>query len=315
MADCPKLDTMEVVHAFGLNHSIRDTVIGLDMGAHVLSVVGNRLAVMSTEPNDDMVAHMQGAGGEENTTGPSARFLPHLPHVVRVTAVAVDDRRRTLAVCVEAKLDADEADVLQQAAADGSASLASIKGGVAEEDGAQDVVGDGKKMVNEVVIYNLVTKPGALPKKVRTLVQEREHAIGLHEHAPFVAAAFSMDGQNLLAISGFPICTVVAWDWKKSQIMFTSDMKHSVTKISFHPTEASMYSTSGPDHLQMWRISNKQLRQAPQVKGLLHGEAYTDHCWTHDDRLVTCTQSGSVVVVEENEQQQVFKNAHQQHRP
>ena len=80
------------------------------MGAHVLAVVGNRLAIMSTEPNDDAVAHMQGAGGEENTTGPTARFLPHMPHVVRVTVVAVDERRKTLAVCVEASVDADEAD-------------------------------------------------------------------------------------------------------------------------------------------------------------------------------------------------------------
>ena len=70
--------------------------------------------------------------------------------------------------------------------------------------------------------------------------------------------------------------------------------------------------TSGASHLQLWRLSNHQLKPQSAVKYLAldEGTCYTDHAWTDDARLVATTASGHVIVVDDNEQLQLFRDAH-----
>ena len=96
------LDSLEVSFAFGINHEVSDQVTGLDDATHVVAVVGNRVAMVNTEQQDYQPHEL--SNDTRTATAEPVRFLPHLPHVQRITALTMDERRRTLAVCVEARV-------------------------------------------------------------------------------------------------------------------------------------------------------------------------------------------------------------------
>ena len=95
--DVPDLGGLDVQFAFGLNHKLRDHVIGMDHGSQVLCCVGSRLALVGA----DAAKHERKSTDD---TAEPMRFLPHWRHVQKVTAVAADTTRHTLGVCCRCRL-------------------------------------------------------------------------------------------------------------------------------------------------------------------------------------------------------------------
>ena len=91
--DVPDLGGLDVQFAFGLNHAVRDHVIGMDHGSQVLCCVGSRLALVGADP----AKHERKSSDDAPEP---MRFLAHSRHVHKVTAVASDRARHMLAVCV-----------------------------------------------------------------------------------------------------------------------------------------------------------------------------------------------------------------------
>lgn len=230
-------------------------------------------------------------------------FLPHSKQFRRITAVATDMKRKTLAVCVEV-----------------------------------DVISSTDKGTNssspvspfQVMIYSLSNL--SLPKKTRTLTfpVDLDGITSNCESYPIVTCCFSEMNGLFVGVTEAPQSRVIGWQWQKNKIVFSQGMlklqsdetannsnigqkdkventqrrKHAspseaaleVGRVRFHPDDSNIISTSGPTHMRLWRIMQPSTPEDIKVRGKRaflelqpsikrmpvrdQEETYNDHTWT-----------------------------------
>ena len=60
----------------------------------------------------------------------------------------------------------------------------------------------------------------------------------------------------------------VVWEWQRSKQISTCELSGFVNSVRFNPMDASQISTSGPNHLRMWRIQADVLKPYPPFGGV-----------------------------------------------
>ena len=202
------------------------------------------------------------------------RVLPQTPRVQKIIALAVCPKRRYVAVCE------------QQDASYGSAALP------------------------QVSIIDLIS--GAGPKRLRTLIATEDthlsfntiaNADGTASPMPtFACADFSKDSKSLLCLVGAPYNGLVVFDWFRSRKVGTCTVNAAITRCRFNPTDSSQVSTSGPQHLRVWKVQEGMLKGYPTIQGIGGTNAsVTDHDWTRDDRIAVTTDHGEVMIYDEGD--------------
>ncbi|GMH54463.1 hypothetical protein TL16_g01678 [Triparma laevis f. inornata] len=107
------------------------------------------------------------------------------------------------------------------------------------------------------------------------------------------------------------------YDWYRNKLLASLSLEIEATKITTPlDTEKMRICTSGPDHLCFWQVGAgarelKALNQVNRLELCLDGDSVTDHAWLFDMDRVVCTSSGGkVVIVNEKEVVQIFRNTH-----
>lgn len=130
-------------------------------------------------------------------------------------------------------------------------------------------------------------------------------------------AAFSTDSTCLVCVTGPPSNLAIGYDWQTERIAFTASMCTEIRTLAYHPRDSLELSTSGSQHLQLWRLLRKrQLKARPKIGGCHFSGAedgsadFTLHVWLDNELLVAGTRDGSIVIIRDNEEAQRFNQIH-----
>lgn len=78
--------------------------------------------------------------------------------------------------------------------------------------------------------------------------------------AEFVAADFSQDGRLLLVLDGQPAWTILCFEWKSGQRMFTLPVGSPVHRMVFSPIDDSKIATAGDNgHFRIWAMQGGKM--------------------------------------------------------
>ncbi|KAH8097189.1 hypothetical protein JL720_70 [Aureococcus anophagefferens] len=109
----------------------------------------------------------------------------------------------------------------------------------------------------------------------------------------------------------------VGFDWAKPPeegLAFCSPLEAACAHVCCHPRDPLELSTSGPQHVQLWRLLRSELKPRAAASHLPPGGGgkaeYTIHLWLESEMLVAGTSGGDVAIVQENEQTQRFEGVH-----
>ena len=276
--------------------------------------------------------------------GGEVRFLPHLSCWKEVTSCNISGDKHFFAVCVKGYLGGDK-NIDQGSEGgkseggtgggdDGQGSLLTFDSAIiiyklpyVEHDSSNlgpesHAAADG---VNAVQVGSTAVIEAAVevkePRRARVILHKVDHESGDNENPPsthLCSCAFSQDGKVLLVQSGFPDFTLHMYDWNRSKLLTHLSLEIEATAITF-PIDASKsrICTSGPDHLCFWNTGAgarelKPLNPVKRLADVLDGDEVTDHAWLYDNERIVCTsKKGKVVVVNELEVVQVFRNSHE----
>ena len=254
----------------GITSGITSTVL---RGLGTTKIAGREQALMTS---DKEMLYVVGRNVVwHNIIRDKVRVLPQTPRVQRILAIAVCPKRRYVAVCE------------QQDASYGSSALP------------------------QVSIIDLISGNG--PKRLRTLIATEDTHLSFNAAAvnidgsaaplpTFACADFSKDSKSLLCLVGAPYNGLVVFDWFRSRKVGTATVNASITRCRFNPTDSSQISTSGPQHLRVWKVQEGMLKGYPTIQGIAAtGASITDHGWTKDDRIAVTTDKGEVLIYDEGD--------------
>ena len=128
----------------------------------------------------------------------------------------------------------------------------------------------------------------------------------------FTLCAFSADAKILVTIgvAADGETQIVYWKWAVEKVMASAKGSFRVSRLRVNPDDASLVTTSGPQHLRLWRATmDPQLKDSPLVPGKREQDHFVDHVWLKDTvgragddnletRLLAVTDSGSMLVFE-----------------
>ena len=246
-------------------------------GLGVTRIAGREQALMTS---DKELLYVAGRNVMwHNTVRDRVRVLPQTPKVQGILAIAVCPKRRYVAICE------------QQDSSHGSSALP------------------------QVSIIDLIS--GAGPKRLRTLVATEDTHLALSTVTNpdgtkpplpnFTCCDFSKDSKSLLCLVGAPYNGLVVFDWFRSRKVGTCTINATVTRCRFNPSDSSQVSTSGPQHLRVWKVQEGMLKGYPTIQGVgSTGASITDHAWTQDDRLAVTTDHGEVSFYDEGDLSQTM---------
>jgi cilia- and flagella-associated protein 57 len=203
------------------------------------------------------------------------RVLPQTPRTQSILAIAVCPKRRYVAVC--------------------------------EQQDQSHYSSTGETPLPQVSIIDLIS--GAGPKRLRTLIATEDthlsfntvlNSDGTIPPPPnFTCAEFSKDSKSLLCLVGAPYNGLVVFDWFRSRKVGTCTINASVNQCRFNPIDSSQVSTSGPQHLRVWKVQEGMLKGYPSIPLPSGGSSITDHAWTKDDRMAATTDHGELLIYDE----------------
>lgn len=131
------------------------------------------------------------------------------------------------------------------------------------------------------------------------------------------SAAFSPDSTFLVCVTRPPSNLAIGYDWQTERVAFIANVGNEVRTLAFHPRDSMELSTSGSQHLRLWRLLHKQqLKARPKIGGCnfdvsVSGSVdFTLHVWLENELLVAGTRDGSILIVRDNEQAQRFNQVH-----
>ncbi|KAH8053981.1 hypothetical protein JL722_9143 [Aureococcus anophagefferens] len=139
--------------------------------------------------------------------------------------------------------------------------------------------------------------------------------------ATFGAADFNADASLVVCASKAEgrerPSVAVGFDWAKPPeegLAFCSPLEAACAHVCCHPRDPLELSTSGPQHVQLWRLLRSELKPRAAASHLPPGGGgkaeYTIHLWLESEMLVAGTSGGDVAIVQENEQTQRFEGVH-----
>ena len=100
----------------------------------------------------------------------------------------------------------------------------------------------------------------------------------------FISCCFTKDTKFLVALGSAPEHTVVYWKWSNMKLIAHTKTSVLASRIRVNPADASIITTSGKDHLKLWRLEKDLSLKA---NALLPGKTETkthfvDHACKHD---------------------------------
>ena len=139
-------------------------------------------------------------------------FLPRTKNCLKVLGLALDSKRRYLAVC----------ELVDEA--------------LGKSNGVDNGKATGNDRRAQVSVYDLKATPAI--KKIRTLTHELEDRVSSRE---FISATFSGDGKQLACQTSAPDFTVVVWDWFRSRRVGSCAIKSRIRSVlqSILPSHAA----------------------------------------------------------------------------
>ena len=117
----------------------------------------------------------------------------------------------------------------------------------------------------------------------------------------FISCCFTKDTKFLVALGSAPEHTVVYWKWSNMKLIAHTKTSVLASRIRVNPADASIITTSGKDHLKLWRLEKDLSLKA---NALLPGKTETkthfvDHAWMRTrGLLLALTVEGSCFVFE-----------------
>ena len=159
----------------------------------------------------------------------------------------------------------------------------------------------------QVSILDLESNP---VKRARTLLNTSQDGTTSDTYSKYTDIDFSFNSKMVVAISNEPSFTVVVWDWFRSRRVGAYDIRTPVDRVRFNPFDSGQVSTSGNDHLRLWKVQENVLKAYPIFQGLPKGMTVTDHTWTLDDRLIAVSDRADLYVIDEGVVVQQFNNLH-----
>ena len=134
---------------------------------------------------------------------------------------------------------------------------------------------------------------------------------------PVVAMDFSTDNKYLATVTALPDVYIYLWQVDKSRLIGMIDVPFELTKITVSPWAYWTLCTTGPSSLKLWRLVDKNLKQIdPMPSGkkkdgtMSQSYRYTSHAWYDEDKLVTSTEEGDILVVENSELKKTLRAVH-----
>ena len=159
----------------------------------------------------------------------------------------------------------------------------------------------------QVSILDLESSP---VKRLRTLLNVTDDGELAQTGTAYLDVGFSADSKLVVAICNEPKYTIVVWEWFRTRRVGAYDIRTQVSRVRFNPFDAAQVSTSGNNHLRLWKVQENVLKAYPAFQGLPTGLNITDHSWTQDDRMVAISDRADVFVIDEGIIVQEISNIH-----
>lgn len=159
-----------------------------------------------------------------------------------------------------------------------------------------------KKCTASIVVYSLKGK------KIELL-----HTVSHKRMTRANLLSFSDDSKLLACVCDSELWTIMVFDWKRERLMAHVDTRMAITTLRFHIFDKSTISTSGVEHIKLWRMCDEQINFLPIA---LNGPGnksigMVDHIWVADDVLVALAiDPRDIYVMEHGNVVQTIKTEH-----
>mmetsp|Transcript_16068 Transcript_16068/g.49700 ORF Transcript_16068/g.49700 Transcript_16068/m.49700 type:complete len:1179 (+) Transcript_16068:286-3822(+) len=164
-----------------------------------------------------------------------------------------------------------------------------------------------------IVIYSFTKARGTKPRGTWIPSHLETFGWNLKDSADliFKTADFSADASMIVAVTKSPSVIAIGFSRKSRSPVFTTHLYAGVEKMYINPWDSSELSTSGPQHMQLWRLIKKKLKPCEAVKYTSCANLYlTQHTWLASEMLVAGTHCGNILVIHQNKQTQRFRRVH-----
>jgi WD40 repeat protein len=121
--------------------------------------------------------------------------------------------------------------------------------------------------------------------------------------------SFLPDPKSIIVCLNGPDTRILVYRWsiksstgRQYKLIASKDFhKTEISKVSIHPLDRSLLTTSGTGMLKQWNIEDGGGSIEPyqmEITGLPAGEfSFSDHIWTEERQLVACTRQGDVFIL------------------
>ena len=121
----------------------------------------------------------------------------------------------------------------------------------------------------------------------------------------FISVCFTKDTKFLIALGSAPENLLVYWKWSNMKLIAHTKLPSGATRVRVNPADASMITTSGPEHLKLWRLEKDlSLKSVALLPGKTETKThFVDHAWMRSKGLLLAlTSDGNCYVFEVDNQ-------------
>ena len=121
----------------------------------------------------------------------------------------------------------------------------------------------------------------------------------------FISTCFTKDTKFLIALGSAPENTLVYWKWSNMKLIAHKKLPSAATRVRVNPADASMITTSGPEHMKLWRLEKDlSLKAVALLPGKTESKThFVDHAWMRTKGLLLAlTTDGNCYVFEVDSQ-------------
>lgn len=145
----------------------------------------------------------------------------------------------------------------------------------------------------QVSVFHVATR-----NRMRTMASNAGLNGGL-----FTSCCFTNDSKFLVTQGSAPDHTMNYWKWEQEQMIASTSVGAAVNRIRCSTANVSQVTTTGTNHLRLWTLqSDSSLRSSALLPGVKEQEVFVDHCWLAQGRMLACTEHGTVLVFDTQDQ-------------
>lgn len=127
----------------------------------------------------------------------------------------------------------------------------------------------------------------------------------------FVSVNFAPSNEKsmLVTLTSEPDIRVILWIWDKAKCFCYQQVSGvsgtmSATQVSFHNQDQNSLVVTGNNTFKFYRVADNNVLK-PTFNQIHKKEShisnnYTCHCWLPDQKLLVCTDSGEIMLLEQN---------------